>query len=48
VQRWPAFRETNPQLKKLVKKFQTGLISNVDDKLLGQTRGTSRTTSTSS
>jgi 2-haloacid dehalogenase/putative hydrolase of the HAD superfamily len=38
VQRWPAFRETNPQLKKLVKKFQTGLISNVDDKLLGQTR----------
>ena len=38
VQRWPAFRETNPQLKKFVKKFQTGLISNVDDKLLGQTR----------
>ena len=38
VQRWPAFRESNPQLKKFVKKFQTGLISNVDDKLLGQTR----------
>jgi 2-haloacid dehalogenase len=38
VERWPAFRETNPQLKKFVKKFQTGLISNVDDKLLGQTR----------
>jgi 2-haloacid dehalogenase/putative hydrolase of the HAD superfamily len=38
VQRWPAFRESNAQLKKFVKKFQTGLISNVDDKLLGQTR----------
>ena len=38
VQRWPAFRETNPQLKKFVKKFEIGLISNVDDKLLGQTR----------
>jgi 2-haloacid dehalogenase/putative hydrolase of the HAD superfamily len=38
VQRWPAFREANPQLKKFVKKFQTGLISNIDDKLLGQTR----------
>ena len=38
VQRWPAFRETNPQMKKFVKKFQTGLISNIDDKLLGQTR----------
>jgi len=38
VQRWPAFRETNPQMKKFVKRFQTGLISNIDDKLLGQTR----------
>jgi 2-haloacid dehalogenase/putative hydrolase of the HAD superfamily len=38
VQRWPAFREANPQLKKFVKRFQTGLISNIDDKLLGQTR----------
>jgi len=38
VERWAPFRETNPQLKKLVKKFQTGLISNIDDKLLGQTR----------
>ncbi len=38
VQRWPPFRETNPTLKKFVKRFQTGLISNVDDKLLGQTR----------
>ncbi len=38
VERWPAFREANPNIAKFVKKFQTGLISNVDDKLLGQTR----------
>ena len=38
LHRWAAFRETNPAMKKFVKKFQTGLISNVDDKLLGQTR----------
>jgi 2-haloacid dehalogenase len=38
VHRWAPFRETNPTLKKFVKKFQTGLISNIDDKLLGQTR----------
>jgi 2-haloacid dehalogenase/putative hydrolase of the HAD superfamily len=38
VERWPPFRETNPALKKFVKRFQTGLISNIDDKLLGQTR----------
>jgi 2-haloacid dehalogenase/putative hydrolase of the HAD superfamily len=38
VARWAPFRETNPQLKKFLKKFDTGLISNIDDKLLGQTR----------
>jgi len=38
VQRWPPFKETNTQLSKAAKRFQTGLISNVDDKLLGQTR----------
>jgi 2-haloacid dehalogenase len=38
VQRWRTFRETNPTLEKLKKKFQIGLISNIDDKLLGQTR----------
>jgi 2-haloacid dehalogenase len=38
VQAWPPFRETNAQLGKVVKTFQTGLISNIDDKLLGQTR----------
>src|SRR3954447_15719334 len=38
VQRWAAFKETNAQVKKLGAKFQTGLISNIDDKLLGLTR----------
>jgi 2-haloacid dehalogenase/putative hydrolase of the HAD superfamily len=38
VQRWPAFKETNAVLQKVKKKFDVGLISNVDDKLLGQTR----------
>jgi 2-haloacid dehalogenase/putative hydrolase of the HAD superfamily len=38
VQRWAPFKETNPQLTKFSKKFQTGLVSNIDDKLLGQTR----------
>jgi 2-haloacid dehalogenase/putative hydrolase of the HAD superfamily len=38
VQRWKPFRETNPTLEKIKKKFQIGLISNIDDKLLGQTR----------
>jgi 2-haloacid dehalogenase len=38
VARWGAFKEANPQLKKFLSKYQTGLISNIDDKLLGQTR----------
>jgi 2-haloacid dehalogenase/putative hydrolase of the HAD superfamily len=38
VERWKAFKETNPVLTKLKKKTQVGLISNIDDKLLGQTR----------
>lgn len=38
VQRWPAFREANPVLQKVARRFSTGLISNIDDKLLGQTR----------
>ena len=38
VQRWPPFKETNTQLTKVTKKYKTGLISNIDDKLLGQTR----------
>jgi 2-haloacid dehalogenase len=38
VQRWPPFKETNAQLAKLAKKHRLGLLSNIDDKLLGQTR----------
>jgi 2-haloacid dehalogenase/putative hydrolase of the HAD superfamily len=38
VQRWPPFKETNAQLDRFAKKYDIGLISNVDDKLLGQTR----------
>jgi 2-haloacid dehalogenase/putative hydrolase of the HAD superfamily len=38
VQYWPPFKETNQALQKVKKKYQIGLISNIDDKLLGQTR----------
>ncbi|MBV9003175.1 MAG: HAD-IA family hydrolase [Solirubrobacterales bacterium] len=38
VQRWPPFKETIPTLQKIAKKYRIGLISNIDDKLLGQTR----------
>ena len=38
VKRWPAFKETNTQLERLAKKYSLGLISNIDDKLLGATR----------
>lgn len=38
IPRWKPFRETNAQLAKLAKKYELGLISNIDDKLLGQTR----------
>ncbi|HEX5307804.1 MAG TPA: HAD-IA family hydrolase [Solirubrobacteraceae bacterium] len=38
VQRWMPFKETQTQLNKLAKRYKMGLISNIDDKLLGQTR----------
>ena len=38
VARWPPFKETNTQLERFRKKFEVGLISNIDDKLLGLTR----------
>jgi 2-haloacid dehalogenase len=38
VQRWRPFKETIPTLDKLGKKRELGLLSNIDDKLLGQTR----------
>jgi 2-haloacid dehalogenase/putative hydrolase of the HAD superfamily len=38
VQRWRPFKETSAQLAKFKKAYDVGLISNIDDKLLGQTR----------
>ena len=38
VPRWPAFRETNAQLERFAKKYEIGVLSNIDDKLLGATR----------
>jgi 2-haloacid dehalogenase/putative hydrolase of the HAD superfamily len=38
VKAWQPFKETNAQLDKFGKKFDIGLISNIDDKLLGETR----------
>jgi 2-haloacid dehalogenase len=38
IQRWMPFKETPIQLQKLSKKYKLGLLSNIDDKLLGQTR----------
>jgi 2-haloacid dehalogenase/putative hydrolase of the HAD superfamily len=38
VQYWAPFKETNPTLQKIAKRHSVGLISNIDDKLLGQTR----------
>ncbi|MEX2195883.1 MAG: HAD-IA family hydrolase [Thermoleophilaceae bacterium] len=35
---WSAFRETNAQLERFAKKYEIGIISNIDDKLLGATR----------
>ncbi len=38
VARWPPFKEAIPTLTKVAKKHRVGLIANIDDKLLGQTR----------
>jgi 2-haloacid dehalogenase/putative hydrolase of the HAD superfamily len=38
VPAWPPFRETNAQLERLSKKYEIGVLSNIDDKLLGATR----------
>jgi 2-haloacid dehalogenase/putative hydrolase of the HAD superfamily len=35
---WKPFKEAPVQLRKFAKKYKTGLVSNIDDKLLGQTR----------
>ena len=38
IPRWKPFKETVPALKKVNKARSTGLVSNIDDKLLGQSR----------
>ena len=38
VPRWMPFRETNAGLERFAKKFELGILSNIDDKLLGATR----------
>jgi 2-haloacid dehalogenase len=43
VPSWQPFRETNAQLERLGKKYETGVLSNIDDKLLGATRRHFRT-----
>ena len=43
VPRWAPFRETNAQLERLAKKYEVGILSNIDDKLLGATRRHFRT-----
>ena len=43
VPAWPSFRETNAQLERFDKKYGLGILSNIDDKLLGATRRHLRT-----
>ena len=38
VPAWAPFRATNPQLERFSKKYELGILSNIDDKLLGATR----------
>lgn len=35
---WPPFPDTNPALERLARRFQLGILSNVDDDLLAGTR----------
>jgi 2-haloacid dehalogenase len=43
VERWGPFRESNAAMDRLGKKYQIGIISNIDDKLLGISRRHLRT-----
>jgi 2-haloacid dehalogenase/putative hydrolase of the HAD superfamily len=38
VPAWGPFRETNAQLERFSKKYELGILANIDDKLLGATR----------
>jgi 2-haloacid dehalogenase/putative hydrolase of the HAD superfamily len=43
VPAWQPYRETNAQLERFAKKYELGVLSNIDDKLLGATRRHFRT-----
>jgi 2-haloacid dehalogenase len=43
VARWQPFREANAAMDRLSKKYEIGIISNIDDKLLGLSRRHLRT-----
>jgi 2-haloacid dehalogenase len=43
VERWVPFREANAAMDRLKKRYQLGIISNIDDKLLGISRRHLRT-----
>jgi len=43
VAAWPAFREANAAMDRLRERYEIGIISNVDDKLLGISRRHLRT-----
>jgi 2-haloacid dehalogenase len=43
VARWQPFREANAAMDRLAKKYEIGIISNIDDKLLGLSRRHLRT-----
>ena len=43
VPRWQPFREANAAMDRLAKKYDIGIISNIDDKLLGLSRRHLRT-----
>jgi 2-haloacid dehalogenase len=43
VGRWPPFREANAAMDRLAARYQVGIISNIDDKLLGVSRRHLRT-----
>ncbi|MEK6278607.1 MAG: HAD family hydrolase [Actinomycetota bacterium] len=43
VERWQPFREANAAMDRLSKRYQVGIIANIDDKLLGISRRHLRT-----
>ncbi len=43
VARWVPFREANAAMDRLAKRYQLGIVSNIDDKLLGVSRRHLRT-----